>query len=75
METFTLINSDKKGIVVDTTVDGRIGILIDPNPYGVLFNWQTIWLTEDEAKALRRALMTAISENKLNQLERNDETC
>ncbi|PQC93483.1 hypothetical protein CUN38_04905 [Enterococcus faecium] len=64
MEPFTLINDYGKEIMVGVTVDGKISVVIDPEPLGVSFNWQTIHLTEDEAKAVRRALMTAIAESK-----------
>ena len=69
MELFEMVNSEGAQIMVSNTVDGRIGITIDPDPLGVTFNWQTIRLTEDEAKAVRRALMTAISNNKLRKDE------
>ena len=69
MTPFAMINGECKEITVGVTADGRIGITIDPDPLGVSFNWQTIRLTEDEAKAVRRALMTAISNNKLRKDE------
>lgn len=75
MEDFRLTSKEGAEILVDATVDGRVCVMIDPDPFGNTFNWQRIWLTEDETKALRRALMTAISENKLKQLEGNDESC
>ena len=69
MTPFTMINDECKEIMVGVTTDGRIGITIDPDPFGATFSWQTIRLTEDEAKAVRRALMTAISNNKLRKDE------
>lgn len=69
MAPFTMINGECKEIMVGVTVDGYIGITIDPDPLGATFSWRTIRLTEDEAKAVRRALMTAISDNKLRKDE------
>lgn len=69
MTPFAMINGECKEIIVDFSVDGYIAITIDPDPHGGTFNWQTIRLTEDEAKAVRRALMTAISNNKLRKGE------
>ena len=67
MELFEMVNSEGAQIIVSNTVDSRICILIDEESQGTTFNWQKIFLTEDEAKAVRRALMTAISENKLRK--------
>lgn len=69
MTPFAMINGECKEIMVGVTVDGHIGITIDPDPLGATFSWQTIRLTEDEAKAVRRSLMTAISDNKLRKVE------
>ena len=69
MELFEMVNSEGSQITVSTTVDSRVCILIDEESQGATFNWQKIFLTEDEAKAVRRALMTAISYNKLRKDE------
>ena len=69
MEFFGMVNSEGAQIIVSNTVDSRVCILIDEKSQGATFNWQKIFLTEDEAKAVRRALMTAISENELRKDE------
>lgn len=69
MELFEMVNSEDAQIIVSNTVDSRICILIDEKSQGAAFNWQKIFLTEDEAKTVRRALMTAISDNKLRKGE------
>lgn len=69
MELFEMVNSEGSQIMVSTTVDSRVCILIDEDSQGTTFNWQKIFLTEDEAKAVRRALTTAIANNKLRKDE------
>lgn len=69
MAPFAMINLEGKEIMAGVTADGYISITIDPDPLGATFSWQTIRLTEDETKAVRRALMTAISDNKLRKDE------
>ena len=69
MELFEMVNSEDAQIIVSNTVDSHICILIDEKSQGAAFNWQKIFLTEDEAKTVRRALMTAISDNKLRKDE------
>lgn len=70
MEDFILFNREGKELSVAPTIDGHVCIMIDEKPFSSEFSWQYIWLTEDEAKAVRRALMTAISDNKLRKDEK-----
>ena len=67
MEDFILLNHEGKELSVAPTIDGRVCIMIDEKSSSPEFSWQCIWLAEDEVKAVRRALMTAISDNKLRK--------
>lgn len=69
MEDFVLLNCEGKELSVAPTIDGHICIMIDEKPSSSEFSWQCIWLTEDEVKAVRRALTTAIADNKLRKDE------
>lgn len=69
MEDFVLLNRKGKELRVAPTIDGHICIMIDEKPSSSEFSWRHIWLTEDEAKAVRRALTTAIANNKLRKDE------
>lgn len=69
MEDFVLLNREGEELSVTSTIDGHICIMIDEKPSSSEFSWRHIWLTEDEAKAVRRALTTAIANNKLRKEE------